>query len=113
MAAYPGNAGSIVLWPMGLPIMAGFDAAWILTRDCSNASCTEMQCLTPLRPCVCLCSLFNCTRMLKRQLKCKNIAIVFFISQIYSIGAPVYTIYTSMWTPFQISVFGYFSHTRC
>ena len=28
---------------MGLPITAGCDTAWNRTRDCSDASCTEMQ----------------------------------------------------------------------
>uniref|UniRef100_A0A4W5NP36 Arrestin, beta 2a n=1 Tax=Hucho hucho TaxID=62062 RepID=A0A4W5NP36_9TELE len=35
----PDDAGPMVRRPMGLPIR---------TRDCSNASCTEMQCLRPL-----------------------------------------------------------------
>jgi hypothetical protein len=33
---------------MGLPITAECDTAWIQTRDCSDASCTEMQCFRPL-----------------------------------------------------------------
>ena len=43
MTADPGDAGPIVRLPMGLPITAGCDTAWIRTRDCSDASCTEMQ----------------------------------------------------------------------
>ena len=34
--------------PMGLPIMAGCDSAWNLTRVSSDASSMEMQCLRPL-----------------------------------------------------------------
>ena len=49
MTAFPGNAGTIVCRPMGLPTMAGCDAAWIQTRYCIDTSCTEMQCLRPLR----------------------------------------------------------------
>jgi hypothetical protein len=49
----PDNAGPIVCCPVGLPITAGCDTAWILTRDVSDASCTEMQCLRQLCPCVC------------------------------------------------------------
>ena len=47
--------GAIVRRLVGLKITAGCDTAWIRTRDCSDASCTEMQCLRPLRPCVCVC----------------------------------------------------------
>jgi hypothetical protein len=43
------SAGPVVHRPMGLPITARCDAAWIQTRDCSDASCAEMQCLRPLR----------------------------------------------------------------
>jgi hypothetical protein len=42
------DAGPIVRRPMGLPITARCDTAWIRTRDCSDASCTEMQCLRSL-----------------------------------------------------------------
>jgi hypothetical protein len=42
----------IVHHPLGLPITAGCDTDWIRTRDRSGASCTEMQCLRPLRPCL-------------------------------------------------------------
>ena len=34
---------------MGFPITDRCDTAWIWTRDCSDTSCTEMQCLRPLR----------------------------------------------------------------
>ena len=45
----PDDAGPIVRRPMGLPITAGYDAAWIRTTDCSDTSCTEKQCLRTLR----------------------------------------------------------------
>ena len=45
----PDDAGPIVRCPMELPITAGCDTAWIRTRYYSDASCTEMQCLRPLR----------------------------------------------------------------
>ena len=41
----PVDAGPIVRRHMGLPIMAGCDTTWFRTRDCSDTSCTEMQCL--------------------------------------------------------------------
>jgi hypothetical protein len=50
----PDDAGPIVCRPMELQITAGCDSAWIRTRDCNNTSCTEMQCLRPLRPYVCV-----------------------------------------------------------
>ena len=53
MTAYPGpnldDTWVIVRSPMGLRITARCDTAWIGTRDCSDISCTEMQCLRPLR----------------------------------------------------------------
>jgi hypothetical protein len=39
----PDGAGPIVHRPVGIPITAGCDTAWIQTRDCSDASGTEMQ----------------------------------------------------------------------
>ena len=51
MTAYPGtnpgDAMPIVRRPMGLPNTAGCDAAWIRIGYCSDASCTDMQCLGP------------------------------------------------------------------
>ena len=49
MTAYPGDTGPIVRHPIGLPITAKCDTAWIQSMDCSDASCTEMQYLRPLR----------------------------------------------------------------
>ena len=43
------NAGPIVRHPTGLPITAGCDKTWIRTRDCSDESYAEMQCLRLLR----------------------------------------------------------------
>ena len=48
MTAYPRQTRTTLGHPMGLPIMAGCDAAWIWTRYCSDASCTAMQCLRSL-----------------------------------------------------------------
>ena len=48
MTAYPDDAGRIVRRPMGLPIPARCDTAWIRTRHYSDTSRTEMQCLRPL-----------------------------------------------------------------
>ena len=48
MTAYPSDAGPIVRRPMRLPITAGCDTARIQTRDCSDTSYTDTQCLRPL-----------------------------------------------------------------
>ena len=48
MTAYPGQIRPVVRRPMGLPITTECDTAWIQTRDCSDASRTEIQCLSPL-----------------------------------------------------------------
>jgi hypothetical protein len=45
----PNDTGPIVRCPVGHPIASGCDTACIRTRDCSDASYTEMQCLRPLR----------------------------------------------------------------
>ena len=45
----PDDTGPILRYPTRLPITASCDTAWIQTRDRSDASCTEMQCLRP--PC--------------------------------------------------------------
>ena len=39
----PDDAGPIVRRPIGLPMTAGCDTAWNLTRDCSDSSSTERQ----------------------------------------------------------------------
>ena len=45
----PDDAGPIIHRRMGILITARCDTAWSQTRDCSDTSCTEMQCLRPLR----------------------------------------------------------------
>jgi hypothetical protein len=55
------NASKITSWSCGVCVSmcvcvtftAECETAWIRTRVCSDASCTEMQSLIPLRPCVC------------------------------------------------------------
>jgi hypothetical protein len=54
MTAYTGQTqttlGQLCSRPMGLPVTAGCDTAWIVIQVvCSDASSTEMQYLRPLR----------------------------------------------------------------
>ena len=58
----PDDTEPIVRRPMGLPITAGCNTGRIRTRDCSDASCTEMQCLRPLRPCVNYLTVLECLK---------------------------------------------------
>jgi hypothetical protein len=50
MTAYPGRHWANCALPYGTPNRCRCDTAWIRTKDCSGASCTEMQCLKTAVP---------------------------------------------------------------